>query len=247
MASKYCSGCGRPAEIVSPDEGTACCRPNPPQQNGEPAGEVRRLRDENARLRKIVAEVSAQVERREAAGGSEGKVTPQEWTTEVCEHCGKDKVGISIVDGDRLRGALNEVERLQQELRDAKDEHLYDVHHLRRKITSIESENARLRDPANWSMTANGPRYVDPEAEGPEGEMEDWIREKIASEDGSIHPGRILMAEDTPPHFDPVALQFAFWRMVSTGQIKLNRNRSVSLPNQSARQPGPEAKGGEDG
>ena len=68
----------------------------------------------------------------------------------------------------------------------------------------------------------------------PEITPEGWIREKLESEDGSIHPGKILMAEDMPSHFDPVALQFAFWRMVSSGQIKLNRNRSVSLANKSA-------------
>ena len=58
---------------------------------------------------------------------------------------------------------------------------------------------------------------------------EDWIRQKLASVTGSTHPGKILMAEDTPSHFDSVALQFAFWRMISKGEIKLNRNRSVSL------------------
>jgi hypothetical protein len=58
---------------------------------------------------------------------------------------------------------------------------------------------------------------------------EDWIREKLRNADGPVHPGELLTPGDLPSHMDPVSLQFAFWRMVSTGELMLNRNRSVSF------------------
>ena len=63
---------------------------------------------------------------------------------------------------------------------------------------------------------------------------EDWIREQLERSDGPLHPGELLMPEKQPEHFDSVSLQFGFWRLLSAGEIKLNRNRSVSLANRDA-------------
>lgn len=63
---------------------------------------------------------------------------------------------------------------------------------------------------------------------------ERWILDELRKADGTLPPAALLMPEDRPSEFDSESLQFAFWGLLSSGKIRLNPNRSVSLAESEA-------------